>query len=87
MVSIWWVVAAFVAGGYAGALLFALLCMSRAANSPTGRPVGERRSAQRAGNPRCPTGRPEGEHRSAQRAGNPRCPAGRPEGERPAARP
>jgi hypothetical protein len=31
MVSIWWVVAAFVAGGYAGALLFALLCMARAA--------------------------------------------------------
>ena len=30
MVSIWWVVAAFVAGGYAGALVFALLCVARA---------------------------------------------------------
>jgi hypothetical protein len=46
MVSIWWVVAAFVAGGYAGALLFALLCMSRAANSPTGRPEGEHPAAR-----------------------------------------
>jgi hypothetical protein len=75
MVSIWWVVAAFVAGGYAGALLFALLCMARAAASPTGRPEGEHRSAQRAGDPRCPTGRPEGEHRGAQDEGRParRC--------------
>ncbi len=32
MVSIWWVAVAFVAGGYAGALLFALLCMARAAD-------------------------------------------------------
>jgi hypothetical protein len=29
MVSIWWVVGAFVVGGYAGALGFALLCMAR----------------------------------------------------------
>jgi len=37
--------------------------------SPTGRPEGEYRSAQREGNPGWPTGRPEGECRSAQREG------------------
>jgi protein-glutamine gamma-glutamyltransferase len=49
--------------------------------SPTGRPEGEYRSAQREGNPLTPTGRPEGEYRSAQREGNPLTPTGRPEGE------
>ena len=39
--------------------------------SPPGRPKGECRSAQRAGNPLSPPGRPKGEYRSAQRAGNP----------------
>jgi steroid delta-isomerase len=39
--------------------------------SPTGRPEGEHRSAQREGDPASPTGRPEGEHRSAQREGIP----------------
>ena len=38
--------------------------------SPTGRPEGEHRSAQREGSSIDPTGRPEGEHRSAQRAGS-----------------
>ena len=37
--------------------------------SPTGRPKGEYRSAQRGGCPMSPTGRPKGEYRSAQREG------------------
>ena len=39
--------------------------------SPPGRPKGEYRSAQRAGNLFRPQGRPKGEHRSAQREGTP----------------
>ena len=39
--------------------------------SPTGRPEGKRRSAQREGNPTSPPGRPKGEYRGAQREGNP----------------
>jgi aspartyl-tRNA(Asn)/glutamyl-tRNA(Gln) amidotransferase subunit C len=34
--------------------------------SPPGRPKGERRSAQREGNPTCPPGRPKGEYRTAE---------------------
>ena len=49
--------------------------------SPTGRPEGEHRSAQREGMGISPTGRPEGEHRSAQREGMGISPTGRPEGE------
>jgi hypothetical protein len=40
MVSIWWLVAAFVVGGYAGALVFALLCMARAVDD--GEPASDR---------------------------------------------
>ena len=39
--------------------------------SPTGRPKGESRSAQREGTPTNPPGRPRGEYRGAQREGNP----------------
>jgi predicted dehydrogenase len=42
-----------------------------AAMSPTGRPEGEYRSAQRGGTAASPTGRPEGEYRSAQREAGP----------------
>jgi 4a-hydroxytetrahydrobiopterin dehydratase len=49
--------------------------------SPPGRPKGETRSAQRAGDPMPPPGRPKGETRSAQRAGDPMPPPGRPKGE------
>ena len=49
--------------------------------SPTGRPEGEYRSAQREGDRSSPTGRPEGEYRSAQREGDRSSPTGRPEGE------
>lgn len=38
MVSIWWVVGAFIAGGYAGVLGFALLCMARAVDEPAPTP-------------------------------------------------
>jgi len=43
MVSIWWVVGAFFAGGYAGFLVFALLVMAR-----DGEKVHERERAQRS---------------------------------------
>ena len=46
--------------------------------SPTGRPEGECRSAQRAGHLERPTGRPEGECRSAQREGHLERPQGPP---------
>jgi len=49
--------------------------------SPTGRPEGEHRSAERGGSTVDPTGRPEGEHRSAERGGSTVDPTGRPEGE------
>ena len=49
--------------------------------SPTGRPKGEYRSAQREGAPMSPPGRPKGEHRSAQREGIPMSAKGRPERE------
>jgi uncharacterized protein (TIGR00251 family) len=39
--------------------------------SPPGRPKGEYRSAQHAGNPISPPGRPKGKYRSAQHAGGP----------------
>jgi RsiW-degrading membrane proteinase PrsW (M82 family) len=43
MVSMWWVVGAFLAGGYAGFLLFALLVMTR-----DGETARERERAQRS---------------------------------------
>ena len=55
--------------------------MSGQHTSPTGRPEGEHRSAQREGSIASPPGRPKGEHRSAQREGSIASPKGRPEGE------
>ena len=42
--------------------------------SPTGRPEGEYRSAQREGSPVSPKGRPEGEYRIALHEGTPVSP-------------
>jgi hypothetical protein len=44
MVSVWWIVAAFVAGGYSGILLMALMAMAQSTAEepelPGGRPAG-----------------------------------------------
>ncbi len=39
MVSLWWVAAAFVAGSYAGALLFAVMTMARHEADRTSQPI------------------------------------------------